>query len=177
MKSQPFLQLWYFFTCRPYIREFWIRASWEVPLLPLNRTERRGKQFSFFITGYIRVLLGCSWSALFCVTMSVRADFSISCSKPHQKSTGQMGEKGCSASLLLPLCPTVLPQVCWSMEGSQPKLAPWAGNSKVGESQQEISCQNLKQNILPELLAAATEIRPQLSAALCEHGYCVCVCI
>lgn len=60
MMSQPLLQLWYFFTCRAYLRDFWIRSSWEVPLLPLGGTEGRGKQFSFVTAGCSRVLLGSS---------------------------------------------------------------------------------------------------------------------
>lgn len=91
------------------------------------------------------------------------------------KPMGQVWERGGSASLLPPRCSAVLPQVCRNVEMCQPKLSAWAGNSKDGESRQEISCQNLKQNILPELLVA--EIRPQLSAVLCERVYCVRVYI
>lgn len=127
MTSQPLLQLWYFVTCKHSPGDFWICASWEAPLLPLGRTERRGKQFSFF-------------SAPFCVTMAARAHFSITCSKPHQEPTGQVGEILGSAALLPPFCSAVLPSVCWSVEGNQPKLSAWAGNSKDGESRQEISC-------------------------------------
>lgn len=170
--SQPFLQLWYFSTCRPYLRDFF--GTFLLGGSSLSTwCRRRGKQFSFVITGCRRVLLGSCWSAPFSVKMAGRAGFSITCPKPHQRPVGQMGEKGRPVSLLLPL--RSVSQVCQSVEGSQPKLSAWTGNSKDGESRQEISRQNLKQNILPELLAAPTEIRPRLSAVLFEPVYCVCV--
>lgn len=103
--------------------------------------------------------------------------FPPSAPSPTKGPWGKLGERGGSASLLPPLHSAVLPQVCRNVEGSQLKLSAWAGNSKDGESRQGISCQNLKQNISPESLAAPVEIRPWLSAVLCECVYCVRVYI
>lgn len=113
-----------------------------------------------------------SWSAPVSVEGAVMAYFPSPGSSPTKHLWGRWGR-----GKVLHLCSAVLPGVYPIREGSQPKLSAWAGNSKDGQSWEEISCQNLQYNNLPELLAAPTEIKPQLSAVLCEHMYCVCLCI
>lgn len=138
-------------------------------LLSFHLMGQKERQTVFILHHRVHQRSRFSWSAPLSVKMAMRAYFP----SPGSSPTKHLWRRGA----VLHLCSTLLPQVDPSREGSQPKLSAWAGKSKNGQSCQEISCQNLKYNNLPELLEAPTEIRPQLSAVLCEHMYCVCVCI
>lgn len=171
MTSQPLLQLWKSFYLETISQRFLDSFISDGPSTLRGEKKRGGKHSSFAIAGCSRGL-GSASSVPFCVRKILRV-LPLHC-LPQTPPRGRLGQKEGSASVLQHLrFAAGLPE-----HGRQlTQTAAWARNSRKEESQQEISCQNIKRDIPPELLAAPTQSRLWLFAALCEHVHCVCVCV
>lgn len=172
MTSQLLLQLWCFFTCKHSPRDIWICASWEAPLLPLGGTERRGKQFSFFITGCSRVLLGCPFLCDNGCEGSFFHHLPQDPPKSHRASGGDFG-LCCSPPAFLLSCASLR----LLEPGRQPakavslgwKLQGWGKSS--GDFMQKFEAAYFT-------MVNSSHNRDQaLIVALCERLYCVRLCI
>lgn len=153
MTSQPLLQLWKSFYLETISQRFLDSFISDGPSTLRGEKKRGGKHSSFAIAGCSRGL-GSASSVPFCVRKILRV-LPLHC-LPQTPPRGRLGQKEGSASVLQHLrFAAGLPE-----HGRQlTQTAAWARNSRKEESQQEISCQNIKRDIPPELLAAPTQSR------------------